>query len=136
MTRILFSILTMFLISCASSEPKVDAEKYEKAKESVGEQEKKDPVQFLTVSSTDRKNLIGQKVVKGTVTNKASVASYKDIIVKVGFYSKTGVLLEEVKETVYEVVAPNHSASFKTKNFAPKGTDEVKVSIVSAKVAE
>jgi hypothetical protein len=136
MMRIVLIVLSMFFISCGSSEPKIDSEKYEAAKESVGEQEKKNPVQFLSVSSTDKKNLIGQKVVKGTVTNKASVASYKDIEVKIGFYSKTGVLLEEVKETVYEVVAPNHSASFKTKNFAPKGTDEVKVVIVSAKVAD
>ena len=37
-------------------------------------------------------------VIRGSVTNKASVASYKDVDVKLSFYSKTGALLEADKK--------------------------------------
>lgn len=133
MNRLLVFALLFSLASCGAAEQRFDNETYEKTKESLEEKERKNPRQFLEVSSSDRKNLIGQTVVRGTVANKASVCSYKDIELKIAFFSKTGVLLEEVKETVYEEIAPNSSAKFKSKNFAPKGTDSVSIKIVSAK---
>jgi hypothetical protein len=88
------------------------------------------------VSGHDRHNILGQTVVKGIVTNKATVASYKDVDVKLDFYSKTGTLLETDNETVYEIIGPGQSKNFKTKYFAPKGTDSVALMIMSAKIAE
>ena len=96
----------------------------------------KTPQNFITVSGHNRNNLVGQTVVKGTITNKATVATYKDVDVKLDFYSKTGTLLETDKETVFEIIAPGQSKNFKTKYFAPKGTDSVALSIITAKVAE
>lgn len=133
---LLIATCTM-LLSCSESDGnKTQQEKdnYEAAKESLQEKETKNPQNFLTVSGHDRRNLVGQTVVKGTLTNKATVASYKDIDVKMDFYSKTGTLLETDKETVYEVIAPGQSKSFKTKYFAPKGTDSVVLTVTGAKV--
>jgi hypothetical protein len=61
------------------------------------------------------------------------VATYKDVDVKLDFYSKTGTLLETDKETVFEVIGPGQSKNFKTKYFAPKGTDSVALSVTAAK---
>jgi hypothetical protein len=67
------------------------------------------------------------------LNNTAKVASYKDVQIKLSFYSKTKALLEEDVETVFETLAPGKSAEFKTKYFAPKGTDSVALKIMGAK---
>lgn len=133
MMRLLIFLSAMILVSCNSAEKKFDTDSYEKNKESLEEKEKKNPEQFLVVTVNDKKNIIGQRVIRGTLTNKASVCTYKDVQLKISFFSKTGVLLEENKETVYEVVPPNHNTKFKTKYFAPKNTDSVAMIVISAK---
>ncbi len=61
-------------------------------------------------------------------------ATYKDVDLKLTFYSKTKALLETDKETVFEVLPPGQSKNFKTKYFAPKGTDSVALEVLGAKV--
>ena len=130
---ICLSVLTA-LFSCQSkSTTETDKNSYESAKSTLLEKEKKSPVSFLVVTGHDKHNLIGQMVIRGSVTNKATVASFKDVDVKLDFYSKTGTLLETDRETVYEVIAPGESKSFKTKYFAPKGTDSVALHVLAAK---
>ena len=134
-----FLIASVLLFSCKSNDSKkAEAEKqsYELTKESLGEKEKKNPQNFLSVDGHNRHSIIGQMVIVGSITNKASVASYKDVDIKLSFYSKTGTLLETDKETVYEVINPGESKNFKTKYFAPKGSDSVALAITNAKVAE
>ncbi|WP_462249918.1 hypothetical protein [Ferruginibacter sp.] len=134
MTALVF--VTAFVIgACNTGDKKTDAakDKYEQTKETLEETEKKNPARFLTVTGHDKKNLLGQTVVKGMLNNTAKVASYKDIEIKLFFYSKTKALLEEDVETIFETLAPGKSAEFKTKYFAPKGTDSVALKIVGAK---
>ena len=127
--------LSVFLASCANKTKNANAEKdnYEKAKESLQEREKKNPASFITVTSTDKHNLFGQTVVKGSVKNEAKICIYKDLQLELYFYSKTGTLLGKDNETIYEEIAPGKSVDFKTKYFAPKGTDSVGVKVLSAK---
>lgn len=130
-------IMSFVFVACSSNEKEKEdkaKDKYEQTKETLGETEKKNPNRFLTVEGHDRKNLIGQRVINGIVSNKATVASYKDVDIELSFFSKTGALLEKDHEVVYETIAPGGTASFKTKYFAPKGTDSVAMKIVTAKV--
>jgi hypothetical protein len=134
----LFALLPL-LFSCSNNEgKKAESEKqsYELTKESLRDKEIKNPKNFLSVAGSNRHNIIGQMVIRGSVTNKASVASYKDVDVKLSFYSKTGALLETGKETVYEVINPGETKSFKTKYFAPKGSDSVALEVERAKSVE
>ena len=122
--------------SCQNNgDNKKEAEKnsYETIKENLLDKEKKNPANFLTVSGHDKHNLFGQTVVKAIVSNKATVASFKDVDLKLEFYSKTCTLHETDHETVYEVIGPGQSQNFKTKYFAPKGTDSVALTVVTAK---
>ena len=122
--------------ACGGDEKADDAktkDKYEQTKETLGETEKKNPKRFLSVEGSDRKNLIGQRVIKGIISNKATVASYKDIDIELSFYSETGALLEKDHEVIYETIAAGGSTNFKTKYFAPKGTDSVAMKIAGAK---
>lgn len=130
-------LLSFVFISCGGDEKAADAkakDKYEQTKETLEQTEKKNPKRFLTVEGSDRKNLIGQRVIKGTISNKATVASYKDVDIELSFYSETGTLLEKDHEVIYETIAPGSSTSFKTKYFAPRGTDSVSMKIAGAKV--
>ena len=138
MKKILGLVLVMGILftSCNSKAKTEAAEKdsYEKTKETLEEKEKKNPLSFLTVTGKDKHNLIGQTVIKGTVNNKAKVCTYKDVELELSFFSKTGVLLEKDSEKIYEVIEPGKSADFKTKYFAPKGTDSVGIKVLGAKV--
>lgn len=135
---LLASIATMACMGCSSGDDKTadkakSKDKYEQTKETLEETEKKNPQRFLSVSGHDKKNLWRQTVIKGTISNSAKVASYKDVDVELSFYSKTGALLEKDHEVIYETIAPGSKADFKTRYFAPKGTDSVALRIVAAK---
>ena len=127
-------LVICFALACKDKpgEKKFDNNSYEQVKETLADKEKNNPASFLVVSSHDRKNLIGQTVVKGTILNKATISWYKDVELHLSFYSKTGVKLDEGLETVYDYVAPGKSVKFKTKYFAPRGTDSVAIKIVKA----
>ena len=129
----LFLVITLFSCQAKMDDSKKGKDSYEVAKTTLLVKENKNPEKFLIVSGHNKHNLIGQMVVKGSVTNKATVASFKDVDLKLEFYSKTGTLLETDHEVVYEVIAPGESKNFKTKYFAPKGSDSVALHVVSAK---
>lgn len=124
------------LFSCSGdSERKAAAEKesYQLSKQNLLEKEQKDPLAFLSVSGHNRKNIIGQTVVSGSILNSATIAVFKDVEIQFTFFSKTNALLETDKETIFETLEPHESKQFKTKYFAPKGTDSVALKILSAK---
>lgn len=124
------------LFSCNSDAVNEQGEKvsYELAKKELLKKEQKDPAAFLMVNGNDKRNILGQTVVKGTITSKAKVAVYKDVNLQLSFYSKTRALLETDKETIFEVWHPGEAKNFKTKYFTPKGTDSVSLKVSSAKI--
>jgi hypothetical protein len=128
-------ILVSFVFAACGGDEKASSEKdkYQQTRETLEQTEKENPKRFLSVEGDERKNLIRQTVVKGTITNKATVASFKDIDVEISFYSETGALLLRDHEVVYKVVGPNSSENFKYKTYAPKGTDSVVMKIAGAK---
>ncbi len=136
-TLVLLIFCSFFIFSCSNDHSKkdnADKESYEKAKQEVLKKEQKNPRDFLVVDGHENHNFLGQTVIRGKITNKVSVAILKDIKLKLSFYSKTRALLESDDETVFEVLHPGETKSFKTKYFAPKGTDSVALAIIGAKV--
>jgi len=132
----ILAIALLALSACSSGDkksPDKTKDEHEQTKQNLAEIEKKSPQTYIAVSGHDKRNLIGQTVVKGTLSNNASVTSFKDVDIEMSFYSKTGALLEKDKETIYETLAPGDSKNFKTKYFAPKGTDSVAIRVMGAK---
>lgn len=122
-----------FFISCSEDHGyEIDAN-YEASSINMQKAEKKNPAAFLTVKGEKKKNLIGQTVVKGSIFNSAKIVIYKDVDIKLSFYSKTGAVLEEDREMVYARVAPGSQVNFKSKYFTPKGTDSIGFKVVGAK---
>ena len=127
-------IAALLFTACkGKADDKKTTDIYEKGKLTVEEIEKKNPERFLTVSGNDKKNILGQTVIRGTIINNGKMVSFKDVDIKLSFYSKTGALLEEDHEVIYETIAPRDSKNFKTKYFAAKGTDSVGMKVISAK---
>ncbi len=129
------SVALLIFASCNNEGTNSASEKeiYQQAKETLEEKEKKNPAAFLVVNSSDKHNLIGQTVVKGTVANNAKVCTYKDVLLEISFFSKTGTLLLKINETVYDKIEPGKSAGFKSKEFAPKGSDSISIKVLGAK---
>jgi hypothetical protein len=136
--KITFCVVLFFAISCNDKEKKQNGkvDTYETSKMTIEEIETKNPKKFLKVEGRDKHNLIGQTVVKGKISNTATVVGYKDVTIKISFFSKTGTLLEEDEETIYNEVKPGGTLEFKSKFYAPKGSDDVKLNIINAKVSE
>ena len=112
----LFSILFVFNACGDKNEYDVKTGKtYESNKQNLEKTEQQNPTQFLQVKGDRKKNILGQSIIKGQITNLAKIVSYKDIDVKLFFYSKTGALLEEDHEILYETVAPGGIKNFKSK---------------------
>ena len=122
------------MISCDSKEKATagSARRYEESKMTLREVEQASPLNFLSVTGSNRHNLIGQTVVRGEIRNTATLVSYKDFHVQLRFLSATGALLEQDEEVVNPSVAPGASAGFKSKFFAPKGTSRVEMRLTSA----
>lgn len=132
---VLIILGAIFLFACNETDSSQrKKESYELTKKELLSKEQKDPTAFISISGHNKKNIVGQTVVRGTLTNKASIAVFKDVDIKLFFYSKTKALLETDKETIFEILEPGESKDFKTKYFAPKGTDSVGLQVLSAKV--
>jgi hypothetical protein len=129
---VIFAAILLFACN-ENDSSKEKKESYEVTKKELLSKEQKDPTAFISISGHNKKNIVGQTVVRGTLTNKASVASFKDVEIKLTFYSKTKALLETDKETIFEILEPGESKDFKTKYFAPKGTDSVGLQVLGAK---
>lgn len=135
--KLLLFILSFIFFSCGSDtdiNAKLEKENYKVTKNELLQKEQKSPQAFLSISGHNKKNIVGQTVVRGILINRASVAVFKDVDIKLSFYSKTKTLLETDKETVFEILEPGESKNFKTKYFAPKGTDSVGLEVIGAKV--
>jgi len=127
--------IMLLLSACGNSKKTKDEQTYTGQKESLEETEKKHPLRFLGVKGDDKKNIIGQTVVRGTIYNKATVVAYKDVRIKMLCY-KDGRMVEEHEDVIDEVVKPNSDKAFKTKYRLPKGTDSIALSVMRAAVAE
>jgi len=108
----------------------------EQLRADLRQRERNSPQDYLEVHSTMRTNHIGEKVIGGIVTNKASVAVYKDIVLSVIFLSKTEADLGTRELKIYETVPPGHSKTFKFKIMAPKETKEFTASVTDAASAD
>lgn len=138
MIKLLASLLLVLAItSCGESShepivyPAVQPT-HEETKQTLEEIEKANPLNYLNVTGSYRKNFIGQWVVEGTINNKASVATYKDVVIDIVYLSKTGTEVGRIQRTIFEFIKPNGAFDFKFKTDGFSGTDHVNCGIAGA----
>jgi hypothetical protein len=82
----------------------------------VEEIERSQPTNFLTADGNYNENFWGDKIkVHGVIKNTATVASYKDAVVRVTYYSKTKTELGSKEYTIYDNFPPHSEVKFELK---------------------
>jgi hypothetical protein len=99
----------------------------------IEEIERSQPAKFLKADGTYRENFWGDKFkIKCTISNKATVASYKDPVVRVTYYSKTKTVLARNSYTIYEVFQPHSEKTVDLKIDNYKDVNSIGWEVVSA----
>jgi hypothetical protein len=133
---IIISMFAVLLInsSCNNhSSGTTSTESYQEQKMSLEDQEKQNPEAFLTASGTFHPTLFGHNMkINGTITNNATVATYKDVTIKVRYISKTDSDISSENYTVYDFFPPNQTKTFEMKIEVPSGTEKLGWDVVSA----
>jgi hypothetical protein len=132
MYRLISVILCCLFLACNSANEQRPSAKYEEKKTSLEEMERDSPLKFLKVAASHHGNLLNQTVVEGTVTNKATLVSYKNLEVLITFKDENGSVLEKQKHTLDDIAKPGTTMGFKIKTGKVKGTASIIADITSA----
>ncbi len=124
-------IATVLLTSCNNGGS--SSSTYEEKKMSLEDQEKQNPTDFLSAGGTYQPTLFGNNMkISGTVTNRATIATYKDVTIKVRYISNTDSDIGSGDYTIYDFFPPNQTKEFKIKIEVPDGTEKFGWYVVSA----
>ena len=95
-------------------------------------EEQNDPAKYLRTQGTSRRNLIDQLVLEGTITNRATLATFKDPVLRVTWYSKTNTELDTHEYRIFERMGPRRTIEFKLKTDAPAYVATVAMGVLEA----
>jgi GYF domain 2 len=99
----------------------------------IQEIEQAQPTNFLSVDARYNKNFWGTKIkIYGMIINKATVASYKDPVIKITYLSKTKTELGSKELTLYETLLPTSTKNFELKVDNYKDVNTINVEITNA----
>ena len=71
-------------------------------------------------------------IINGIIENKASFAKYKDVKLKVAYYSNTKSIISEKYFVLYEYYYPNSTETFSIKVYPPKAYKTFNVEVIKA----
>lgn len=92
--------------------------------------EQDSPGEYISAQYNNWENLLSQRVIEIDFTNKATMANYKDIIVRIHFLTKTQTELGTTDYTIFKYLPAGGSMTHKMKLQQPAGTKNVSVSIL------
>lgn len=134
---IIIIFLVIFGISIVSKfiDNESSSSTYQESVMTIQEIEAASPLNYLQADGTYRENFIGDKIkIHGSIANTATVTTYKDVTVRVNFYSKTNTLIGSEDYTLYEFYPPNSKQSFKLKVKAYRNVSSLGWEVISASV--
>lgn len=112
----LSGIVVLNIISYIERSNTTSSDTYEQKVMTIEEIERATPTNFLSATGKYKENFWGNKInIECVITNKATVASYKDAVVRVTYYSKTETALATKDLTVYELFPPSSTKTIELK---------------------
>jgi hypothetical protein len=106
---------------------------YEEKKMSIEEEEKNNPARFLTASGTYRNTYSGNKMrVSGQIASTATVANFKDVVIRFTYYSATDTQLGSDQYVLYEFVNAGQLVKFEWKLDVPSACSKLGMDVISA----
>lgn len=120
---LLITLLFVMAIGAISSynESKNNVPTYEESVMTIAQMEASEPSNYLSADGTYHPNFLGDKLkINGVIHNKATVTTYKDVVIAVIFYSKTNTEIGREQYTIYDYFVPNSKKGFtlKVKNYS------------------
>jgi len=116
-----------------NSEPVIAEETYQEKVLTVKEIESSKPKRFLKAGGDYDRNIWGNKLkIHGILRNTATVTTYKDVTVRVIFYSKTKSELGKMDHKIGEISAPRSETNFEMKIENYKDVDSIGWLVISA----
>jgi len=110
---------------------------YENHIVTVAEMEANEPLSFLEAGGEYRENFLGDKLkIKGFIRNTATITTYKDVVVEVVFYSKTGSTINTENYTLYEFYRPATRKDFELKVSNYSNVSKISWRVIGAIVKE
>lgn len=127
-------LITIFLLtSCESGE--LTSENYNSVVQRLGWYEAQNPTLFLDASGRYNENFWGDKFqITAEINNKAKVASYKDIKIRVTYYSKTQTVMTSNDYVVYEIASPQRITKVKMKIDNYQNVDAIGWEVIDASI--
>lgn len=119
----------------------------EELKMELAAQEKAEPLTYLTIDATMREDEVMTReeglfhsaeyspdgnTIHGTITNTATIAKFKDVVLSVTFYSQTDTPIETKDFTIYEFYEPNKVSNFELKVYPPETMAKFGIEIKNA----
>ncbi|GAB5527237.1 MAG: hypothetical protein Roseis2KO_51090 [Roseivirga sp.] len=99
------SLLSM--TNCQSGVPEINEANYYEAIKRIKTYENNQPKLFLTADGRYSENFWGDKFdVNVEITNDAKITTYKDVEIRVTYYSKTNSVMTTNDYILYEVIPP------------------------------
>lgn len=91
------------------------------------------PTDYLTADGTYRESFWGNKLkISCTIKNQATLATFKDAVVQVTYYSKTKTELGSKEYSIYEMFPPNSSKTIDLKIDNYKNVNSIGWDVISA----
>lgn len=108
-------------------------ETYQEKVMTIEEIEHSQPTKFLDASGNYNENFWGDQIkVHGVIKNTATVAAFKDAVVRVTYYSKTKTELGSKEYTIYENFPPHSEVKFELKIKSYKDVNAIGWDVIQA----
>lgn len=104
----------------------------EELKAELLSRERNDPGSYIDAKVSHWENLISERVIQIQFSNRATLANYKDITVRVHFLTQTKTELGATNYTIFKYLPAGNTMDHKMKLRQPPGTKDISISLVGA----
>lgn len=122
-------ILIVAISACNDNQP----ENYQEKLKTIEQTEHAQPTSFLRAEGTYTKSLFGGKLkFDGVIKNSATVVTYKDVVVKLTYFSETKTEIGKIEHTIQDFFPPQSEKPFELKIENDKAIHSIGWEVIAA----
>ncbi len=148
MKKLIVTLVSAITILTACSSPEAERPKTpDELKAELLSQEKVTPLSYLSIEAKMRNDVVKTRneglfhnaeykpdgsTIYGTIKNSATLAKFKDVVLKVTFFSQTNTAIETKDYIIYEFYSANSTNSFELKIRPPEAMTTFDIEVKNA----
>ncbi|HHG85179.1 MAG TPA: hypothetical protein ENJ82_10580 [Bacteroidetes bacterium] len=94
------------------------------------------PEKFITVEFEDRRNILRETILEGTLRNEATLTTYNNFQMMIYFEDAEGSVLDSASQLIFETIMPKKEVTFRIKQKGPRKAKTVQLHLQNAQVVE